>query len=95
MLDVFSRCHQKVNCKVAWGGKIWGCGYTASATLLGGITDNPNDYVDLSSDVTIEGMRNAVRKLGSHPFEGCKYCKGHDPNETERYPAAEQLTSRV
>jgi hypothetical protein len=91
ILDVFQRCHAKTDCKYAYDGKLWGCAFAASGTVLSKIPLCANDYIDLLSVESIENKREALRTLGTYPFEGCKYCRGHDPNDSERFPAAEQI----
>jgi hypothetical protein len=85
----FEKCHNRIGCKTVQCGKLWGCGNIASGFLVGRFESKPYDYVDLRMD---QGSRiKEAKHLGESPFYGCKFCKGFDPERTDRISAAEQM----
>ncbi|MBQ3565602.1 MAG: radical SAM protein [Oscillospiraceae bacterium] len=74
-------------------GKVHWCSRSMRGMELGFIPDNPDDYVDLLADDTVEYKRNKFKKIeADRCLTACDMCSGEQGtyDKSKRFKAAEQ-----
>ena len=79
-------------CFVIFGEKAYICGVYKRCESLGIIPENPDEYVDFSSNsIPISDKKNQIRNFYNRRyFSACEYCNGFC-EDSKRYIPAEQL----
>lgn len=88
---VFYNCRVPDDCTILLDDKITICSYAFSGALMGKVSNEAREMIDLSGGQSIEELRNAVKAWRDTPLNACRYCNGCDPTNSPRIPAAEQL----
>lgn len=79
-------------CLCVFEGKLCICNHAACAIFLNLFESERDDYVDLLGNVqTLPKKRRIAAAFGSKAIRACYYCNGFDPENSPRFPAAEQI----
>lgn len=96
LYSIFKNCAVTRDMHGNWrtrNGKVHWCSRSMRGMELGLIPDNPDDYVDLFSDNTVQEIRMKFKKISeSHYLTACDMCSGEQGTEdkSKRLKAAEQ-----
>jgi hypothetical protein len=88
---VHDSCRVPDDCLCLWDGKLFNCTYSAAGMFLKKFEMRPEEYIDLWDDETIEQKRARIKNWNKVLLTGCAYCKGFDPENSPRVPAAIQI----
>lgn len=95
LASVFLHCHAaQYKCLTVYDGKLGNCAWSVFGHAAGilPVQDGETDCVDLlDSSVPLEEKRKRIALFGKRPLAACQYCDGFDPENSKRYPAAEQV----
>lgn len=92
--DVFRRCVvPKNNWVMVNNGKAFFCTHAMAAyQITAGALPEDGGYIDLfADDIPLERKRELAKNPWQSPSSACRYCNGYDPENSKRYPAAEQM----
>lgn len=88
---VFLKCRQaQIRAPYIKDGFMYVC--SIQAARLEHIELKEGEFVDLcNNDISIDEKIKTASRFGLKPLASCRYCKGFDAEDGERYPAAIQL----
>lgn len=96
--EVYHKCIAPKNQFVCVNdGKVFPCCYGLSVFLTQGILPLENEYVDLFDDTVSRSEKRvtAGKFYDADLYSACRYCKGFDSTNAQRYSAAEQLERKI
>lgn len=90
---VFKNCHTSENpCITLFEGAAYFCVRSMCGYKFGHYELSPDERIDLTNNgEPLDINRKKAAEFGKHPPVGCMYCNGFDTENSERFPAAEQL----
>ena len=93
--SVYDACHQAhYTCLLAYNGRIYHCASAVVCHNLIIAEENDDESIDLGSKFDLEKAKTIAEKFGTKPITACQYCNGFDPENSPRFPAAEQVDSK-
>jgi hypothetical protein len=88
---LFVQCRMPNDSMQLWENILSGCCLAYPRFMLGKVPIRSGDYIDLGRNTTLTQITEQIDYMLSKPFEMCKYCKGFDPVNSPRIPAAQQI----